>query len=781
MAILSFPSNPTDGQTVSINGDVYIYRSSISAWDLQYNTPPLHGVSHQLGGSDQLTLDKSQITGLNADLTSIGQYSSSGSILQNIPIPVLSGETILRQAAWWIDATHSTAKDQTVSNIGWAGQALDVRNGISGTDDGNDATYLDFTGDTYLYFSGIAGNYLSIPDSAELDIIGNIDIRVEAALDVWVGASNIQRLIGKHGASGNRSFLLSVNTNGTLQFIWYQGVTQNLATSTVAVSVPNKNLMWVRVTLDVDNNASGNDVKFYTSFDGVTWTQLGATVTTAGVTSITTSTANVEIGDNVSLSAPTSGRIYRAQILSGISGIPVLDVDPSVVYNGYVTSFSALTGQTVTLNRSGVNTKRATIVTAPCWLFGLDDYLEVRSRWQQHTGTHFAYLPGVAGNYLSIPDSASLDIVGNIDVRARVALEDWTPGTENVLVSKAGAAGQRSWYFSVTTSGNLRFSWSADGTNWITKDSTATLNLADGAIKWVRVTLDVDNGATQNETTFFTSDDNITYITLGSVIQTAGITSIFASTAPIEIGGIAAGTSPMTGKVYRVLVYQEIGGTVRADVDINTNCTTEAGNVSSFTATIGGTVTVNKAAGDLRAGIFTYSGYPVIDSDTIYPSAYSVLDFAAGDSFTIVAVSQMPTYTASQTVLAKYSGTGAGYAIRNNSGTATTFNAAVSDGTFSPTVNYAGRTAGGLDVQAIVRNKTAGTITPYYNGTAGTAVTDNTTGAIENGYALRVGRLSSTGTNIADMKFYSAAVFRRALTAAEILAVSQYFQGRIRP
>lgn len=779
MAVLAFPSSPTNGQTVTINGDTYIYRSSITAWDLQYNTPPLHAPSHQLGGSDELSLDQSQIEGLNEELTSLGQFSSSGSILQNIPTPILSAENILRQAAWWIDANHSTAKNQDIENLGWAGPALTAKNGSGGGSDINDATHLDFTGNSYVYFTGTAGNYMSVPDGSELDVVGDIDIRALLSLDVWVDAGVTQRLVAKHGTSGNRSFLLSIDSTGNLQFIWYQGVTQKLVTSTVPVSIPNKNQMWIRVTLKVDNSASGNDATFYTSPNGVTWTQLGSVVTTSGVTSIASTTAPVEIGDCSTLSAPTSGKIYRVQIMNGINGIPVLDADTSVISSGAATSFKSLTGQTVTLTQSGVNTKRATAVTSPCWLLGLDDYIEVRSRWQQHSGTNFAYLPGVPGNYLSIPDSAALDITSNIDIRVRAALDNWTPDSENVLMSKAGAAGQRSWYLSVTTDGKLRFSWSADGTNWIVKESTTTLGLSSGQTKWVRATIDVDNGAGQNEVSFYTSDDNVSYPLLGTVIQTAGTSSIFASTAPVEIGSINGGTSPMTGRVFRALIYQEIGGTIRADIDINTNVSAGQGNVSSFTATIGGTVTVNKASGDLRAGIYTYSGYPVIDSDIIYPSTYSVLDFSPTDSFTVVAVSQMPTYSTGQVVLAKSSGS-AGYAIRNDSGTATTMRAFVSDGTASPSVTYAGRTAGGLDVQVLVRDKGTGTIKSYYNRLPGTSTTDTTTESIENKHSLRIGRFSSTGTNIADMKFYSAAVFRRVLTEAELTTLALYFEGRIK-
>jgi hypothetical protein len=132
----------------------------------------------------------------------------------------------------------------------------------------------------------------------------------------------------------------------------------------------------VRVTLDVDNGASGNDARFFTSVDGVSWTQLGATVTTAGVTSIFNSTTNVKVGSTFLGGTFTAGKMYRAQIFNGIDGTKVLDVDTSQITSGAATSFTALTGQTVTINRGVAGTKSVAVVS-PVWLFGTDDYMEV--------------------------------------------------------------------------------------------------------------------------------------------------------------------------------------------------------------------------------------------------------------------------------------------------------------------------------------------------------------------------------------------------------------------
>jgi hypothetical protein len=87
-------------------------------------------------------------------------------------------------------------------------------------------------------------------------------------------------------------------------------------------------------------------------------------------------TYEVQVGIRAAAVLPASGKFYRAQILNGIDGPPVLDVDCSQIGSGSATSFTALTGQTVTINRS-TSGRKAVAVTHPVWLFGTDDYMEV--------------------------------------------------------------------------------------------------------------------------------------------------------------------------------------------------------------------------------------------------------------------------------------------------------------------------------------------------------------------------------------------------------------------
>ena len=147
----------------------------------------------------------------------------------------------------------------------------------------------------YLNLTGAAGAYASSPDSATASIVGDIDIRVYASLTDWTPAA-ISTLVAKSLTTGNqRSYFFGVKTDGTLQFQNSpDGTAAALVTSasSVAPTVANGDALWVRVTVDVNDGAGGNVVKFYTSADynvstsTGTWTQLGATVTNVGTTSI---------------------------------------------------------------------------------------------------------------------------------------------------------------------------------------------------------------------------------------------------------------------------------------------------------------------------------------------------------------------------------------------------------------------------------------------------------------------------------------------------------------
>ncbi len=211
------------------------------------------------------------------------------------------------------------------------------------------------SGTNGLVINGVSGNYASAPDSPTLSITGDIDVRVWAAANDWTPAAD-QRLLQKYSSSSNGGYGLSITaTTGVLEFFWSDNVTTFSKASTVAPTVSDFGSLWVRATLDVDNGAGGNTVTFYTSADGITWSQLGAAVTTAGTTVIDDGTQVLAIGSN---SAGTGNRfigtIYRAQIYNGIAGTLAFDANftlPAKLASSFTES--SANAATVTVNTSG--------------------------------------------------------------------------------------------------------------------------------------------------------------------------------------------------------------------------------------------------------------------------------------------------------------------------------------------------------------------------------------------------------------------------------------------
>lgn len=318
-----------------------------------------------------IAVQQSAVSGLTNDLNTMRQYCADGSVLTNVPARIHPAEQLLKQAVFWIDAAQSAASAQTITNLGWGGSALNAQAGSSGSADSNDPRYLDWSGANYVYIPGVNSNYLSVPDAASFDITGNIDLRVYCAFDSATPASCA--LLSKRAINDlSYSINMSAAGAGRLRFAYStDGVTYLSADSTVAATITADVAQWYRAT----RNVTTGDVIFYTSPDGITWTQLGTTVSTSAGNHWS-GAAPIEVGSDRSGIGTMTGKVFRAQVLNGINGTPVLDVDTSVIASGNATSFTANTGQTVTINRA-TSGRKTTVVTHPVWLFGLDDYITI--------------------------------------------------------------------------------------------------------------------------------------------------------------------------------------------------------------------------------------------------------------------------------------------------------------------------------------------------------------------------------------------------------------------
>jgi hypothetical protein len=207
----------------------------------------------------------------------------------------------------------------------------------------------------YVEINGASGSYLSVPDSAALDITGDIDMRVLVEPVSW-SSGGVQILASKATTAGGSEggYGLQLGSTGIPNFVWVDNsntTRQAAASTSVSASAP----LWVRATLDVDDGAGGHAVNvFQRSVLTPTWTLVGlANRTAASVTTTQIKANNRQVG----LGSTTfgtgnllTGRIFAAQILNGINGTVVFDWDLTRDGLASASTSVALTGQTVTFN-----------------------------------------------------------------------------------------------------------------------------------------------------------------------------------------------------------------------------------------------------------------------------------------------------------------------------------------------------------------------------------------------------------------------------------------------
>lgn len=199
------------------------------------------------------------------------------------------------------------------------------------------------TAATYLAVAGNKDSYATAPDTAGLSVTGDLDVRLDVEPATWRPAIQ-HSLASKWTRTGNqRSWILHLTPGGFLQFNWSTDGIYNsakVAVSTVAIPSTTERLA-VRAILDVDTGLGGWAVRFYTAPTiGGSWTQLGAQVSAAGVTSVFDSTSDVRLGgDPFGWLAALSGRVYAFEYRNGVAGTVVA----SPTFTGLDTLITSLT------------------------------------------------------------------------------------------------------------------------------------------------------------------------------------------------------------------------------------------------------------------------------------------------------------------------------------------------------------------------------------------------------------------------------------------------------
>lgn len=194
--------------------------------------------------------------------------------------------------------------------------------------------------DNYLQLDGATGNYVSTPDTASLDIVGDLDVRAEIAPD-WYGPSNQILLCKWDRPSNNESWMLQLANDAGFGRVYFRFSTTGEVSGERFFSQPLPQLparAAIRATLDVDNGAGGNTVTFYwaESLDAPDgWTLIGhPVVLNDGITTPPySSAAELRIGSTdlrggvAAPRYPLNGRGYRFEVRNGINGSVVASPD----------------------------------------------------------------------------------------------------------------------------------------------------------------------------------------------------------------------------------------------------------------------------------------------------------------------------------------------------------------------------------------------------------------------------------------------------------------------
>ncbi|WP_134739992.1 SGNH/GDSL hydrolase family protein [Nocardioides sp. 503] len=161
-------------------------------------------------------------------------------------------------------------------------------------------------------------------------LAGTIDVQIKVSMADWTpGAQTI--MAGRSGAGGTRGWYVLVNTAGLMTFVYSVDGTALATVSPGAVlGLTDGSTKWLRWVF-TPNDGSGNKVlKCYTSDDGVTWTQVGTTQTSAGTVTLFNPNVGYEVGGVAAGIGNAGLKVYEIRIRDGEDGPNIVPALPDL-------------------------------------------------------------------------------------------------------------------------------------------------------------------------------------------------------------------------------------------------------------------------------------------------------------------------------------------------------------------------------------------------------------------------------------------------------------------
>lgn len=298
---------------------------------------------------------------------------------------------------------------------------------------------------------------------------GNIDVRVLVSLPSLAPTAT-QFLVGRMRKeiadvlSNDLQFELRLHTSGNLYLRHSENGTAYLSDriSTVPLSsaATANTPIWIRATLEV-TPGTGFVAKFYTSTDGITWTQLGANVTGGSATTVAMYPAVqgsfFEIGGSgwqPVAAAATGAKFYEVQIRDGVDGHMIAPAaieqwerygDANTTYGGAPTLYvlnASRSGSAMSYHTDPVRLKKETPDYGQVAAIFNDSHNESTSSGSRWIPPYAAWVAAVSGR---LPNAA-INVVGQNPHTSAWANEA-AYGPEHVtrIMELSAAASARGW------------------------------------------------------------------------------------------------------------------------------------------------------------------------------------------------------------------------------------------------------------------------------------------------------------------------------------------------
>lgn len=300
---------------------------------------------------------------------------------------------------------------------------------------------------------GSGSNFATSPDSAAVSLTGEMEIVFCAALQSWSELAT-KSIFSKRAGSSQESWqiLTSGSSAGVIRFlIWDGGGSLQQYASSVGVGFAAREKGWVKIT--IEGAAGVSSVKFYTSSDGVSFTQLGTTQAGVYTTSITRdTTAPLAMMAWDAGSDGCAGVMHRAILRNGINGTLAFDAN-FAAQSKLATSFteSSSNAATVTINTSGATGARiagardmyqGTVGSQPTYSLanrtltfdGIDDFLKTAAFTLGQPVTLYFVGSQIAWSAnLALCDGASADTLRLVQSNLTPEIRMRSGGTEPAL------------------------------------------------------------------------------------------------------------------------------------------------------------------------------------------------------------------------------------------------------------------------------------------------------------------------------------------------------------